>query len=28
NKAVSSGVYYYHLDTEQFFSSGKMLLIK
>jgi hypothetical protein len=28
NKAVSSGVYYFHLDTEQFSRSGKMLLIK
>ena len=28
NKAVSSDVYYYHLDTEQFSRSGKMLLIK
>ena len=28
NKAVSSGVYYYHLDTEQFSRSGKMLFIK
>ncbi|HIN27200.1 MAG TPA: carbohydrate-binding protein [Candidatus Marinimicrobia bacterium] len=28
NKAVSSGVYYFHLDTEKFSSSGKMLLIK
>ena len=28
NKSVSSGVYFYHLDTEKFSSSGKMLLIK
>ena len=28
NKTVSSGVYFYHLDTEKFSRSGKMLLIK
>jgi hypothetical protein len=28
NKAVSSGVYYYHLDAEKSSMSGKMLLIK
>ena len=28
NKAVSSGIYYYQMDTEYFSRSGKMLLIK
>ena len=28
NKAVSSGVYYYQIDTEKFSISGRMLLIK
>ena len=28
NKAVSSGVYYYQMDTDVFSRSGKMLLIK